>query len=154
MLEPSVLFCLIFIFVVFVVVFHLIPLGIVRVEQKNNTFFDMNIFEDGPYEVGGETDHDESLVPVPANSYLGRSKQRSYTCQYCETLHLRAQGWEQTRWEPGALLHLLQLDICAHGRADCLLTDSSGLSCHKMDQSLPSPQNPAPSHLEGSCFLS
>ncbi|EDL79108.1 integrin, alpha 6, isoform CRA_c [Rattus norvegicus] len=44
--------------------------GIVRVEQKNNTFFDMNIFEDGPYEVGGETDHDESLVPVPANSYL------------------------------------------------------------------------------------
>ncbi|ELK04704.1 Integrin alpha-6 [Pteropus alecto] len=45
--------------------------GIVRVEQKNNTFFDMNIFEDGPYEVGGETDHDESLVPVPANSYLG-----------------------------------------------------------------------------------
>ncbi|MBV96538.1 Integrin alpha-6, partial [Eschrichtius robustus] len=47
--------------------------GIVRVEQKNNTFFDMNIFEDGPYEVGGETDRDESLVPVPANSYLGFS---------------------------------------------------------------------------------
>uniref|UniRef100_A0A8C9DU22 Integrin alpha-6 n=1 Tax=Prolemur simus TaxID=1328070 RepID=A0A8C9DU22_PROSS len=47
--------------------------GIVRVEQKNNTFFDMNIFEDGPYEVGGETEHDESLVPVPANSYLGFS---------------------------------------------------------------------------------
>ncbi|XP_045153871.1 integrin alpha-6 [Echinops telfairi] len=47
--------------------------GIVRVEQKNNTFFDMNIFEDGPYEVGGETNHDESLVPVPANSYLGFS---------------------------------------------------------------------------------
>uniref|UniRef100_A0A2K5ZP98 Integrin subunit alpha 6 n=1 Tax=Mandrillus leucophaeus TaxID=9568 RepID=A0A2K5ZP98_MANLE len=45
--------------------------GIVRVEQKNNTFFDMNIYEDGPYEVGGETEHDESLVPVPANSYLG-----------------------------------------------------------------------------------
>lgn len=34
----------------------------------------MNIFEDGPYEVGGETDHDESLVPVPANSYLGRNE--------------------------------------------------------------------------------
>lgn len=34
----------------------------------------MNIFEDGPYEVGGETDHDESLVPVPANSYLGRER--------------------------------------------------------------------------------
>jgi hypothetical protein len=38
----------------------------------------MNIFEDGPYEVGGETDHDESLVPVPANSYLGRNKCRWY----------------------------------------------------------------------------
>ena len=36
----------------------------------------MNIFEDGPYEVGGETDHDESLVPVPANSYLGRNQSR------------------------------------------------------------------------------
>ncbi|XP_006878895.1 PREDICTED: integrin alpha-6-like isoform X2 [Elephantulus edwardii] len=47
--------------------------GIVRVEQKNNTLFDMNIFEDGPYEVGGETNHDESMVPVPANSYLGFS---------------------------------------------------------------------------------
>ncbi|XP_072468429.1 integrin alpha-6 isoform X1 [Notamacropus eugenii] len=47
--------------------------GIVRAEQKNDSFFDMNIFEDGPYEVGGETDHDESLVPVPANSYLGFS---------------------------------------------------------------------------------
>ncbi|KAG8510489.1 Integrin alpha-6 [Galemys pyrenaicus] len=47
--------------------------GIVRVEQKNTSFFDMNIFEDGPYEVGGETEHDESLVPVPANSYLGFS---------------------------------------------------------------------------------
>lgn len=53
---------------------HFILLGIVRVEQKNNTFFDMNIFEDGPYEVGGETDNDESLVPVPANSYLGRTR--------------------------------------------------------------------------------
>lgn len=49
----------------------------------------MNIFEDGPYEVGGETDHDESLVPVPANSYLGFSltrgkvlfpKMRSLSC--------------------------------------------------------------------------
>lgn len=60
----------------FFLFYHFIPLGIVRVEQKNNTFFDMNIFEDGPYEVGGETDHDESLVPVPANSYLGRNESR------------------------------------------------------------------------------
>lgn len=54
----------------------------------------MNIFEDGPYEVGGETDHDESLVPVPANSYLGRSKQRYHTCllQHWLTLHLKAQS--------------------------------------------------------------
>uniref|UniRef100_A0A8D0GW59 Integrin subunit alpha 6 n=1 Tax=Sphenodon punctatus TaxID=8508 RepID=A0A8D0GW59_SPHPU len=40
--------------------------GMVRAEQKNQTFYDMDIFEDGPYEVG-----DESLIPVPANSYLG-----------------------------------------------------------------------------------
>lgn len=79
-------------FFVVVVVFHFIPLGIVRVEQKNNTFFDMNIFEDGPYEVGGETDHDESLVPVPANSYLGRSEQRPHTgpLRLCATLSPRA----------------------------------------------------------------
>lgn len=70
--------------------YHFIPLGIVRVEQKNNTFFDMNIFEDGPYEVGGETEHDESLVPVPANSYLGRSRHRwlplpTFSATLCET---------------------------------------------------------------------
>lgn len=40
----------------------------------------MNIFEDGPYEVGGETDHDESLVPVPANSYLGRKERSRHAC--------------------------------------------------------------------------
>lgn len=47
----------------------------------------MNIFEDGPYEVGGETDHDESLVPVPANSYLGRNEQRPHTYLPSQTLH-------------------------------------------------------------------
>lgn len=86
----------------FVVVFyHLIPLGIVRVEQKNNTFFDMNIFEDGPYEVGGETDHDESLVPVPANSYLGRNERRrhAYLCRgLWGTLPSRDLGlWAENR---------------------------------------------------------
>lgn len=52
----------------------------------------MNIFEDGPYEVGGETDHDESLVPVPANSYLGRHKQRHHTglLRHCVRLPPRA----------------------------------------------------------------
>lgn len=97
----------------FVVVFyHFIPVGIVRVEQKNNTFFDMNIFEDGPYEVGGETDHDESLVPVPANSYLGRNE-RSRHAYLCRGLwgplpsqDLGLLGREQARWsqEPAAAL--------------------------------------------------
>ncbi|XP_038607027.1 integrin alpha-6 isoform X2 [Tachyglossus aculeatus] len=47
--------------------------GIVRAEQKNSTFLTMDIFDDGPYEIGGESDLDESQVPVPANSYLGFS---------------------------------------------------------------------------------
>lgn len=34
----------------------------------------MGIFDDGPYEVGDENSRDENLVPVPANSYLGRIK--------------------------------------------------------------------------------
>uniref|UniRef100_A0A8D2LY71 Integrin subunit alpha 6 n=1 Tax=Varanus komodoensis TaxID=61221 RepID=A0A8D2LY71_VARKO len=46
--------------------------GMVRAEQKNFTLMERGIFEDGPYEVGGERTQDESLVPVPANSYLGR----------------------------------------------------------------------------------
>ncbi|KAJ7345640.1 hypothetical protein JRQ81_001590 [Phrynocephalus forsythii] len=45
--------------------------GVVHAVQKNQTFYEMNIFDDGPYEVGGENLKDESLVPVPANSYLG-----------------------------------------------------------------------------------
>lgn len=47
--------------------------GVVRAEQKNQTFYEMDIFDDGPYEVGDESHQDESLVPVPANSYLGFS---------------------------------------------------------------------------------
>ncbi|XP_060113436.1 integrin alpha-6 isoform X1 [Heteronotia binoei] len=47
--------------------------GVVRAEQKNQTFYDMGIFDDGPYEVGDENSRDENLVPVPANSYLGFS---------------------------------------------------------------------------------
>lgn len=46
----------------------------VRAEQKNHTLDEMGIFDDGPYEVGGESLRKESLVPVPANSYLGRIK--------------------------------------------------------------------------------
>ncbi|MBN3326404.1 ITA6 protein, partial [Atractosteus spatula] len=45
--------------------------GIVRVEQKNSTLVDLGIYEDGPYEVGDETQFDANLVPVPDNSYLG-----------------------------------------------------------------------------------
>ncbi|ETE65497.1 Integrin alpha-6, partial [Ophiophagus hannah] len=45
--------------------------GVVRAEQRNHTLDEMGIFDDGPYEVGGESLRKESLVPVPANSYLG-----------------------------------------------------------------------------------
>ncbi|XP_066046032.1 integrin alpha-6 isoform X4 [Chamaea fasciata] len=45
--------------------------GVVRAEQKNQTFYDLGIFDDGPYEVGDESRQDKNLVPVPANSYLG-----------------------------------------------------------------------------------
>ncbi|XP_015723981.1 integrin alpha-6 isoform X2 [Coturnix japonica] len=47
--------------------------GVVRAEQKNQTFYDLGIFDDGPYEVGDESLRDMNLVPVPANSYLGFS---------------------------------------------------------------------------------
>ncbi|XP_063789529.1 integrin alpha-6 isoform X1 [Pseudophryne corroboree] len=47
--------------------------GFVRAEQKNSTLEDMLIFDDGPYETGGETKRNPDLVPVPANSYLGFS---------------------------------------------------------------------------------
>ncbi|KFP77818.1 Integrin alpha-6, partial [Acanthisitta chloris] len=45
--------------------------GVIRAEQKNQTFYDLGIFDDGPYEVGDEILRDQNLVPVPANSYLG-----------------------------------------------------------------------------------
>ncbi|XP_072836166.2 integrin alpha-6 isoform X1 [Pogona vitticeps] len=47
--------------------------GVVHAAQKNQTFYEMGIFEDGPYEVGDENLQNENLVPVPANSYLGFS---------------------------------------------------------------------------------
>ncbi|XP_026060150.1 integrin alpha-6b isoform X2 [Carassius auratus] len=47
--------------------------GLVRMEQKNSSLWDQNIFDDGPYEVGDEGRLDADLVPVPANSYLGFS---------------------------------------------------------------------------------
>ncbi|XP_051745804.1 integrin alpha-6b isoform X2 [Ctenopharyngodon idella] len=47
--------------------------GVVRMEQNNNSLWDQNIFDDGPFEVGDENRLDPDLVPVPANSYLGFS---------------------------------------------------------------------------------
>ncbi|XP_050971643.1 integrin alpha-6b [Labeo rohita] len=47
--------------------------GVVRMEQKNSSLWEDNIFDDGPYEVGDEDQLDPELVPVPANSYLGFS---------------------------------------------------------------------------------
>ncbi|XP_069558662.1 integrin alpha-6 [Brachyistius frenatus] len=47
--------------------------GVVRVEQKNNTLLEMEVYDDGPYEVGDEHLLNPELVPVPANSYLGFS---------------------------------------------------------------------------------
>uniref|UniRef100_A0A8C2Q7Q2 Integrin, alpha 6b n=1 Tax=Cyprinus carpio TaxID=7962 RepID=A0A8C2Q7Q2_CYPCA len=47
--------------------------GLVRMEQKNSSLWEMNVFDDGPYEVGDEGRLDPELVPVPANSYLGFS---------------------------------------------------------------------------------
>lgn len=46
----------------------------VRLEQKNETFFEMGIFDDGPFEAGDEKDKNPDLVPVPPNSYLGKSQ--------------------------------------------------------------------------------
>lgn len=51
--------------------------GIVRVEQKNNTLLEMEVYDDGPYEVGDEHLLNPELVPVPANSYLGECQSTS-----------------------------------------------------------------------------
>lgn len=37
---------------------------------------DLAHLDDGPYEVGGEKEQDPRLIPVPANSYLGRDPTR------------------------------------------------------------------------------
>lgn len=43
-------------------------------EQKNDTFLEMGIFDDGPFEVGDENIKDPQLAPTPPNSYLGKIK--------------------------------------------------------------------------------
>lgn len=49
------------------------PSGVVRLEQKNDTFLEMGIYDDGPFEAGDENEKNPDLVPAPANSYLGES---------------------------------------------------------------------------------
>lgn len=43
----------------------------VRLEQKNDTILEMGIYDDGPFEVGDESEKNPELVPAPPNSYLG-----------------------------------------------------------------------------------
>ncbi|XP_033961118.1 integrin alpha-6-like isoform X1 [Pseudochaenichthys georgianus] len=47
--------------------------GVVRLEQKNETFLDVGIYDDGPFETGDERNRNPNLVPAPSNSYLGFS---------------------------------------------------------------------------------
>ncbi|KAF7238171.1 Integrin alpha-7 [Varanus komodoensis] len=42
--------------------------GTMRAEVSG---LDLSHYDDGPYEAGGEKDQDPSLIPLPANSYLG-----------------------------------------------------------------------------------
>lgn len=46
--------------------------GTARVELCEQGPADLADLDDGPYEAGGEKEQDPSLIPVPANSYLGR----------------------------------------------------------------------------------
>lgn len=43
----------------------------VRLEQNNDTLVEMGHYDDGPFEVGDESDKNPDLVPAPPNSYLG-----------------------------------------------------------------------------------
>ncbi|KAM8851137.1 integrin alpha-6-like isoform 2-T2 [Spinachia spinachia] len=47
--------------------------GVVRAEQKNDTFLAMGIYSDGPFETGDETIRNPDMVPAPPNSFLGFS---------------------------------------------------------------------------------
>lgn len=47
--------------------------GVVRLEQNNDTLVEMGHYDDGPFEVGDESDKNPDLVPAPPNSYLGFS---------------------------------------------------------------------------------
>ncbi|XP_062284470.1 integrin alpha-6-like isoform X2 [Scomber scombrus] len=47
--------------------------GVVRLEQNNDTLVEQGIYDDGPFEVGDESDKNPDWVPAPPNSYLGFS---------------------------------------------------------------------------------
>ncbi|XP_015199723.2 integrin alpha-7 isoform X2 [Lepisosteus oculatus] len=47
--------------------------GELRVQLLNQSMLYLDFFDDGPYEVADEKKQDESLIPVPYNSYLGFS---------------------------------------------------------------------------------
>uniref|UniRef100_A0A8D0HEU0 Integrin subunit alpha 7 n=1 Tax=Sphenodon punctatus TaxID=8508 RepID=A0A8D0HEU0_SPHPU len=42
-------------------------------ELSDQSTLELGHYDDGPYEAGGEKDQDPSLIPLPANSYLGFS---------------------------------------------------------------------------------
>ncbi|XP_032421727.1 integrin alpha-6-like isoform X1 [Xiphophorus hellerii] len=47
--------------------------GLVRMEQRNDTLFDLGLYDEVPLETGGEKAKRPSDVPTPDNSYLGFS---------------------------------------------------------------------------------
>ncbi|XP_029970820.1 integrin alpha-6-like isoform X2 [Salarias fasciatus] len=47
--------------------------GVVRLEQKNDSFIEMGIYDDGPFEAGDEREKKPELVPAAPNSYMGFS---------------------------------------------------------------------------------
>lgn len=56
---------------------HLISpphVGLVRLEQKNDTLLELGIYDDGPFEAGDENEKNPDLVPAAPNSYLGESE--------------------------------------------------------------------------------
>uniref|UniRef100_A0A3B3VNX5 Integrin alpha-6-like n=1 Tax=Poecilia latipinna TaxID=48699 RepID=A0A3B3VNX5_9TELE len=47
--------------------------GLVHMEQRNDTLFDLDLFDEVPLETGGEEAKNPNQVPTPDNSYLGFS---------------------------------------------------------------------------------
>uniref|UniRef100_A0A3B3XME5 Uncharacterized protein n=1 Tax=Poecilia mexicana TaxID=48701 RepID=A0A3B3XME5_9TELE len=47
--------------------------GLVHMEQRNDTLFDLDLFDEVPLETGGEEAKNPNDVPTPDNSYLGFS---------------------------------------------------------------------------------